>query len=87
MSNQTPENLVGDLEDWIFEISRLVKRGHQLSPEATVFLQNIHPALDKLSEEMLEDEQEWNEMKQAEAEENNAYLQGAMASVRAENGQ
>ena len=87
MNNQTPENLVGDLEDWIFEISRLVKRGHQLSPEATVFLQNIHPALDKLSEEMLEDEQEWNEMKQAEAEENNAYLQCAMASVRAENGQ
>ena len=82
MSNQTPENLVGDLEDWIFEISRLVKSGHQLSPEALVFLQNIHPALDKLSEEMLEDEQSFNEMKQAEAEENNAYLQTAAASVR-----
>ena len=82
MSNQTPEHLVGDLEDWIFEINRLVKRGYQLSPEALVFLQNIHPALDKLSEEMLEDEQGWDEMKQAEAEENNAYLQGAAASVR-----
>ncbi len=82
MSNQTIENLVGDLEDWIFEIARLVKSGHQLSPEALVFLQNIHPALDKLSEEMLEDEQAWNEMKKAEAEENNAYLQGAAASVR-----
>lgn len=82
MSNQTPENLVGDLEDWIFEINRLVKRGYQLSPEALVFLQNIHPALDKLSEEMLEDEQGWDEMQQAEAEENNAYLQSAAASVR-----
>jgi hypothetical protein len=26
MSNQTPESLVGDLEDWIFEIARLVRK-------------------------------------------------------------
>tara|TARA_R110000868_G_scaffold282863_3_gene543158 strand:- start:268 stop:525 length:258 start_codon:yes stop_codon:yes gene_type:complete len=82
MSNQTIENLVCDLEDWIFEISRIVKNGYQLSPESIAFLQNIHPALDKLSEEMLDIEHRWNEMKQAEAEENNAYLQGAAASVR-----
>ena len=82
MSNQTIENLVCDLEDWIFEISRIVKNGYQLSPESIAFLQNIHPALDKLSEKMLEHEQSWNEMMQAEAEENNAYLQGAAASVR-----
>ena len=82
MSNQTIENLVCDLEDWIFEISRIVKNGYQLSPESIAFLQNIHPALDKLSEKMLEHEQGWNEMMQAEAEENNAYLQGAAASVR-----
>lgn len=82
MSNQTPENLVGDLEDWIFEISRLVRKGHQLSPEATVFLQNIHPALDKLSEEMLEDEHAWNEMKQAEAEESDVIINAYLQSVR-----
>ena len=82
MSNQTPENLVGDLEDWIFEISRLVKNGHQLSPEALVFLQNIHPALDKLSEEMLEDEHEWNEMNKAEAEENDVIINAYLQSVR-----
>ena len=82
MSNQTIENLVCDLEDWIFEISRIVKNGYQLSPESIAFLQNIHPVLDKLSEKMLEHEQGWNEMMQAEAEENNAYLQGAAASVR-----
>ena len=82
MSNQTPENLVGDLEDWIFEISRLVKKGHQLSPEATVFLQNIHPALDKLSEEMLEDEHAWSEMKQAEAEESDVIINAYLQSVR-----
>ena len=84
MSNQTPENLVGDLEDWIFEIARLVKSGHQLSPEALVFLQNIHPALDKLSEEMLEDEHAWNEMKQAEAEENDVIINAYLQSVRGE---
>jgi|TARA_R110002167_G_scaffold365182_1_gene589067 hypothetical protein len=82
VSNQTPENLVGDLEDWIFEISRLVRKGHQLSPEATVFLQNIHPALDKLSEEMLEDEHAWNEMKQAEAEESDVIINAYLQSVR-----
>ena len=82
MSNQTPESLVGDLEDWIFEIARLVKSGHQLSPEALVFLQNIHPALDKLSEEMLEDEQAWNEMKQAEAEESDVIINAYLQSVR-----
>ena len=82
MSNQTPENLVGDLEDWIFEIARLVKSGHQLSPEALVFLQNIHPALDKLSEEMLEDEHEWNEMNKAEAEENDVIINAYLQSVR-----
>ena len=84
MSNQTPENLVGDLEDWIFEIARLVKSGHQLSPEALVFLQNIHPALDKLSEEMLEDEHEWNEMNKAEAEENDVIINAYLQSVRGE---
>jgi hypothetical protein len=82
MSNQTPESLVGDLEDWIFEIARLVRKGHQLSPEALVFLQNIHPALDKLSEEMLEDEHEWNEMNKAEAEENDVIINAYLQSVR-----
>ena len=82
MTNQTPEHLVGDLEDWIFEINRLVKRGYQLSPEALVFLQNIHPALDKLSEEMLEDEHAWNEMKQAEAEESDVIINAYLQSVR-----
>ena len=84
MSNQTPENLVGDLEDWIFEIARLVKRGYQLSPESIVFLQNIHPALDKLSEEMLEDEHAWREMKQAEAEESDVIINAYLQSVRGE---
>ncbi len=82
MSNQTPESLVGDLEDWIFEIARLVRKGHQLSPEALVFLQNVHPALDKLSEEMLEDEHEWNEMNKAEAEENDVIINAYLQSVR-----
>jgi len=82
MSNQTPENLVSDLEDWIFEIARLVRSGHQLSPEALAFLQNIHPALDKLSEEMLEDEHAWNEMEQAEAEERDVIINAYLQSVR-----
>ena len=84
MSNQTIENLVCDLEDWIFEISRIVKNGYQLSPESIAFLQNIHPALDKLSEKMLEHEQGWNEMKQAEAEESDVIINAYLQSVRGE---
>ena len=83
MKQQQVEELVSDLEDWMFEIARLVRRGYYLSPEAVSFLQNIHPILDKLSEEMLEHEDSWNEYMQSEAEENNAYLQDAIIAVRA----
>jgi tRNA/tmRNA/rRNA uracil-C5-methylase (TrmA/RlmC/RlmD family) len=83
MEQREVETLVGDLEDWMFEVARLVRRGYHLSPEAVSFFQNLHPILDKLSEEMLEHEQNWNEHMQAEAEENNAYLQDAIIAVRA----
>ena len=83
MEQKEVETLVGDLEDWMFEVARLVRRGYGLSPEAVSFLQNLHPILDKLSEEMLEHEDSWNEHMQSEAEENNAYLQDAIIAVRA----
>ena len=84
MKQQQVEELVSDLEDWMFEIARLVRRGYYLSPEAVSFLQNIHPILDKLSEEMLDHEDSWNEHVESEAEENNAYLADALQAVRAE---
>lgn len=84
MKQQQVEELVSDLEDWMFEIARLVRRGYYLSPEAVSFLQNIHPILDKLSEEMLDHEDSWNEHMESEAEENNAYLADALQAVRAE---
>ena len=84
MKQQQVEDLVSDLEDWMFEIARLVRRGYYLSPEAVSFLQNIHPILDKLSEEMLDHEDSWNEHMESEAEENNAYLADALQAVRAE---
>ena len=82
MEQKEVETLVGDLEDWMFEVARLVRRGYHLSPEAVSFFQNLHPILDKLSEEMLDHEDSWNEHMESEIEENNAYLQGAAASVR-----
>ena len=84
MKQQQVEELVSDLEDWMFEISRLVRKGFYISPEAVSFLANLHPILDKMSEELCEDEHAWNEEQQAEAEENNAYLAGALQAVRAE---
>jgi chemotaxis regulatin CheY-phosphate phosphatase CheZ len=82
MEQREVETLVCDLEDWMFEIARLVRRGYQFGPENIAFLQSIHPVLDKLSEEMLEIEDRWNEYMQSEAEENNAYLQDAIIAVR-----
>jgi len=84
MEQKEVETLVCDLEDYVFEIARLVRRGYHLSPEAVSFLQNIHPILDKLSEEMLDHEDSWNEHMQSEFEENNAYLQDAIIAVRAQ---
>tara|TARA_R110000737_G_scaffold228769_1_gene242696 strand:- start:44 stop:301 length:258 start_codon:yes stop_codon:yes gene_type:complete len=84
MKQQQVEELVSDLEDWMFEISRLVRKGFYISPEAVSFLANLHPILDKMSEELCEDEHAWNEEQQSEAEENNAYLTDALQAVRAE---
>jgi len=84
MKQQQVEELVSDLEDWMFEISRLVRKGFYISPEAVSFLANLHPILDKMSEELCEDEHAWKEEQQSEAEENNAYLAGALQAVRAE---
>ena len=84
MKQQQVEELVSDLEDWMFEISRLVRKGFYISPEAVSFLANLHPILDKMSEELCEDEHTWNEEQQSEAEENNAYLADALQAVRAE---
>ena len=84
MKQQQVEELVSDLEDWMFEISRLVRKGFFISPETVSFLANLHPILDKMSEELCEDEHAWNEEQQSEAEENNAYLADALQAVRAE---
>ena len=84
MKQQQVEELVSDLEDWMFEISRLVRKGFYISPEAVSFLTNLHPILDKMSEDLCEDEHAWNEEQQSEAEENNAYLADALQAVRAE---
>ena len=83
MKQQQVEELVSDLEDWMFEISRLVRKGFYISPEAVSFLANLHPILDKMSEDLCEDEHAWNEEQQSEAEENNAYLADALRAVRA----
>ena len=84
MKQQQVEELVSDLEDWMFEISRLVRKGFYISPEAVSFLAKLHPILDKMSEDLCEDEHAWNEEQQSEAEENNAYLADALQAVRAE---
>jgi len=41
-----------------------------------------HRELDRISEQMLEDEDEWNKMKQHQAEENRRLDLDAMQSIR-----
>ena len=84
MKQQQVEDLVSDLEDWMFEIARLVRKGFYISPEAVSFLQNIHPILDKMSEELCEDQYAWNERQQSEAEEGDVIINAYLQSVRGE---
>jgi hypothetical protein len=84
MKQQQVEDLVSDLEDWMFEISRLVRKGFYISPEAVSFLANLHPILDKMSEDLCEDEHAWNEEQQSEAEESDVIINAYLQSVRGE---
>jgi hypothetical protein len=45
-------------------------------------IQLCHRELDRISEHMLEDEDEWNKMKQHEADENRRLNADAMESIR-----
>jgi hypothetical protein len=45
-------------------------------------IQLCHRELDRISEQMLEDEDEWNKMKQHEAEESDVIINAYLQSVR-----
>ena len=83
MNEKQQLGIIEDLENFAFEIARLCRSGLPISTQDMAIIQLCHRELDRMSLQILEDEQNWNDMKQDEAEENNAYLSDALRAVRA----
>jgi len=83
MNEKQQLGIIEDLENFAFEIARLCRSGFPISTQDMAIIQLCHRELDRMSLQILEDEQNWNDMKQDEAEENNAYLSDALRAVRA----
>jgi hypothetical protein len=76
------QSTINDLEDFAFEIARLCRSGFPINVQDMAIIQLCHRELDRISEQMLEDEEGWNNEKQHEAEENRFLNCDAIASVR-----
>lgn len=82
MNEKQQLNMIENLENFAFEIARLCRSGFPIGVQDMAIIQLCHRELDRISEQMLEDEDEWNKMKQHEAEENRFLDCDAIASVR-----
>ena len=82
MNEKQQLGMIEDLENFAFEIARLCRSGFPIGVQDMAIIQLCHRELDRISEQMLEDEDEWNKMKQHEAEENRRLDLDAMESIR-----
>jgi hypothetical protein len=82
MNEKQQLGMIEDLENFAFEIARLCRSGFPVGVQDMAIIQLCHRELDRISEQMLEDEDEWNKMKQHEAEENRRLDLDAMESIR-----
>jgi hypothetical protein len=82
MNEKQQLSMIEDLENFAFEISRLCRSGYAIGVQDMAIIQLCHRELDRISEQMLEDEDEWNKMKQHETEENRRLDLDAMQSIR-----
>ena len=82
MNEKQQLGMIEDLENFAFEITRLCRSGFPVGVQDMAIIQLCHRELDRISEQMLEDEDEWNKMKQHEADENRRLNADAMASIR-----
>ena len=82
MNEKQQLSMIEDLENFAFEIARLCRSGFPIGVQDMAIIQLCHRELDRISEQMLEDEDEWNKMKQHEAEENRRLDLDAMESIR-----
>jgi len=82
MNEKQQLGMIEDLENFAFEIARLCRSGFPVGVQDMAIIQLCHRELDRISEQMLEDEDEWNKMKQHETEENRRLDLDAMQSIR-----
>ena len=82
MNEKQQLSMIEDLENFAFEIARLCRSGFPVGVQDMAIIQLCHRELDRISEQMLEDEDEWNKMKQHETEENRRLDLDAMQSIR-----
>ena len=82
MNEKQQLSMIEDLENFAFEIDRLCRSGFPVGVQDMAIIQLCHRELDRISEQMLEDEDEWNKMKHHETEENRRLDLDAMQSIR-----
>jgi hypothetical protein len=82
MNEKQQLSMIEDLENFAFEIARLCRSGFPVGVQDMAIIQLCHRELDRISEQMLEDEDEWNKMKRHEEDENRRLNADAMASIR-----
>ena len=82
MNEKQQLGMIEDLENFAFEIARLCRSGYAIGVQDMAIIKLCHRELDRISEQMIEDEDEWNKMKQHQAEENRRLDLDAMQSIR-----
>lgn len=82
MNEKQQLSMIEDLENFAFEIARLCREGFSINTQDMTLIQMCYYHLDRISEQMLEDEETWKNMRQTEEDENRRLNADAMASIR-----
>jgi len=82
MNEKQQLSMIEDLENFAFEIARLCREGFSINAQDMTLIQMCYHHLDRISEQMLEDEETWKNMRQHEEDENRRLDADAMESIR-----
>ena len=82
MNEKQQLSMIEDLENFAFEIARLCREGFSINTQDMTLIQMCYYHPDRISEQMLEDEETWHNIRQTEEDENRRLNADAMASIR-----
>jgi hypothetical protein len=82
MNEKQQLSMIEDLENFAFEIARICREGFSINAQDMTLIQMCYHHLDRISEQMLEDEESWHNIRQTEEDENRRLNADAMASIR-----